>query len=86
MTKIDGWPAVWGLLIERGISEGSDLQLFWHETDAVDAARRNPVRLCDTLGATRGEHSRSRLTASANGARRPGRARCSGGAGRSPRR
>ena len=37
--RIEGRPAIWVLLVERGVSEGSDLLLFWHETDAIEAAR-----------------------------------------------
>ncbi|MGH8924011.1 MAG: hypothetical protein ACRDWA_05120 [Acidimicrobiia bacterium] len=34
----DDEPEVWVLLVERGLDAGSDLQLFWRETDAVRAA------------------------------------------------
>jgi hypothetical protein len=30
---------VWALLVERGLDAGSDLQLFWYEADAIEAAR-----------------------------------------------
>lgn len=30
---------VWVFLIERGLDAGSDLQLFWEEADAIQAAR-----------------------------------------------
>ena len=39
MTRIDDKPAVWVFLVERGLNDGSDLQLFWHEAAAIDAAR-----------------------------------------------
>ena len=39
MIRIDGKPAVWVFLVERGLNDGSDLQLFWHEAAAIDAAR-----------------------------------------------
>jgi hypothetical protein len=41
VITIEGRPAIWVLLVERGISEGSNLQLFWHETDAIEGARRH---------------------------------------------
>lgn len=31
--------AVWVLLIERGVAEGSDVRLFWHQDAAGEAAR-----------------------------------------------
>ncbi|MEX1126346.1 MAG: hypothetical protein WEE53_11850 [Acidimicrobiia bacterium] len=37
MTDDD--PVVWVFLVERGLDAGSDLRLFWHETDAIEAAR-----------------------------------------------
>jgi hypothetical protein len=39
VIRIEGLPAVWVLLIERGLNDGSDLELFWHEADAIEAAR-----------------------------------------------
>jgi hypothetical protein len=39
VIRIDGKPAVWVFLVERGLNDGSDLQLFWHEAAAIDAAR-----------------------------------------------
>ena len=37
---IGGEQAIWVLLVEHGLESGSDAALFWHESDAVDAARR----------------------------------------------
>lgn len=43
-TRIDDRPAVWMLLIERGLDAGSDVSLFWHERDAIAAARSHLSR------------------------------------------
>lgn len=32
--------SVWLFLVERGVESGSDLQLFWREADAAEAARQ----------------------------------------------
>jgi len=37
MTDDD--PVVWVFLVERGLDAGSDLRLFWHEAEAIEAAR-----------------------------------------------
>ncbi len=39
MAENDDKRAVWVFLVERGLDTGSDLQLFWHEADAIEAAR-----------------------------------------------
>ncbi|CAN5849258.1 hypothetical protein BH23ACT2_BH23ACT2_08420 [soil metagenome] len=39
VTSADGTSVAWVLLIERGLDEGSDLALFWHEGDAISAPR-----------------------------------------------
>jgi hypothetical protein len=37
MTDDDA--VVWVFLVERGLDGGSDLQLFWHEAEAIEAAQ-----------------------------------------------
>ena len=37
---VDDRKHVWVFLVERGLEAGSDVQLFWHEADALSAARR----------------------------------------------
>jgi hypothetical protein len=39
VTTIGGTQAVWVFLIERGLDQGDDLALFWHEAEAIEAAR-----------------------------------------------
>lgn len=39
-TVTDDHHFVWVLLIERGVQDGADLQLFQHETSATKAAHR----------------------------------------------
>src|SRR5262245_32773330 len=39
MAIVDERQGVWVLLIERGLDAGSDLRLFWHEVDAIEAGR-----------------------------------------------
>lgn len=39
VIRIDDKPAVWVFLVERGLNKGGELQLFWHEVAATDAAR-----------------------------------------------
>jgi len=41
---MDDKRAVWVFLVERGLNDGSDLQLFWHEEAAIDAARSHLSR------------------------------------------
>jgi hypothetical protein len=37
MTDDDA--VVWVFLVERGLEAGSELRLFWHEAEAIEAAR-----------------------------------------------
>jgi len=39
VAMTDDDPVVWVFLVERGPDAGSDLRLFWHEADAIEAAR-----------------------------------------------
>jgi hypothetical protein len=36
---VDSGRLLWVFLVERGLEAGSDVQLFWHESDALAAAR-----------------------------------------------
>lgn len=39
MTTSEVTGPVWACIIERDIDRGCEIELFWHESDAVEAAR-----------------------------------------------
>lgn len=40
MMTVGDRQGVWVFLVERGLDQGSDLTLFWHEDAAIEAARQ----------------------------------------------
>jgi hypothetical protein len=47
--------SVWLFLVERGVESGSDLQLFWREADAAEAARQYLLTACPAWKAVRSD-------------------------------